>query len=58
MEEIGDRLKELKGIATPQTEQYQLIGPPRTPRNKFTNQRVYMEGARSPDTYVAEHGLI
>jgi hypothetical protein len=33
MEELGKALRELKGIATPQGEQYQLTGPPRAPRD-------------------------
>jgi hypothetical protein len=32
MEELWEGLKELKGIATPLEEQYQLTGPPRVPR--------------------------
>jgi hypothetical protein len=32
VEELGEGLKELKGIATPEEEQkYQLAGPPRAP---------------------------
>jgi hypothetical protein len=33
MEELGEGLKELKGIATLKEEQYQLTGPPRVPRD-------------------------
>jgi hypothetical protein len=33
MEELGERLKKLKGIAMPYEEQYQLTGPPRAPRD-------------------------
>jgi hypothetical protein len=33
MGELGEGLKELKGIATPKEEQDQLIGLPRVPRD-------------------------
>jgi hypothetical protein len=33
MEELGERLKELKGVVTPKEEQYQLTGPPRENRD-------------------------
>jgi hypothetical protein len=33
IEELGERLKELKGIATSQEEQYQLTAPHGAPRN-------------------------
>jgi len=33
MEEFGEGLKELKGIATPTEEQYQLTGPSGAPRD-------------------------
>jgi hypothetical protein len=34
MEDLGERLKKLKGIATPQEEQqYQLTRPQRVPRD-------------------------
>ena len=59
MEELGDALTELYGIAASHREQYQLTGPPRASREKKnTNQRVYMEGDSDQDTYVAENGLI
>lgn len=58
MEELWERLREVKEIATPYKEQYQLTGSPRTPRHETTNQRVYMKGAMAQDTYIAEDGLI
>jgi hypothetical protein len=33
MEELEEGLEELKGIATPLEEQYQLTGPPRASRD-------------------------
>jgi hypothetical protein len=33
MEELGEGVKELEGIATLYKEQYQLTGPLRTPRD-------------------------
>jgi hypothetical protein len=33
MEELGEGVKELKGIATPLEEQYQFTGSPRAPRD-------------------------
>ena len=58
MEELGKGLKELKGIATPYEEQYQLTRLPKAPRDEITNQRVYMEGSMAPATYVADDCLI
>jgi hypothetical protein len=55
MEEVGEGLKELKGMATPQEEQQDH---PELPGTKTTNQRVYMGGSMAPATYVAEDGLI
>ena len=56
--ELGEELKELKGIVTPYKEQYQLTGPPRAPRDQTNNQRAYMEEAMDPDTYEAEDCLV
>jgi hypothetical protein len=50
MELLGEGWKEIKGIATPQEEQYQITRPCRAPRDQTTKQRVYMEGSRTPDT--------
>ena len=33
LEEPGEGRKELKGIATPQEEQYQVTGPPKAPKD-------------------------
>ena len=57
MEELEEELKELKGIATPQEEQYQLPEPPRAPRDYTTNQRVHIEGTMAPETHITEDGL-
>jgi hypothetical protein len=35
MEELGEGLKKLKGIATPYEEQHKLTVPPRVPRDKL-----------------------
>ena len=44
VEELGKVLKELKGIATPFEEQYQLSGPPRLPGTKSpTKQYTWSE---------------
>ena len=59
MEQLGEGLKELNGIATPQEEQqYQLKGRPQIPRDKTTNQRVHMEGPMALVAYVEEDGFI
>ena len=53
MEELGERLKELKGLATPQEEQqYQ---PTRSPQ---ISQRVHMKGPMALATHIAEDYLI
>ena len=45
MEELGEGLKELREFATPFEEQpYQPIRSSKAPRDKTTNQRVYMKG--------------
>jgi hypothetical protein len=41
MEELGDALKELYGIAASHREQYQLTGPPRASREKKTPIKEY-----------------
>jgi hypothetical protein len=54
VEEIRDRLKELKRFETPNEEQqYQPTGPSRSP-----NQKVHMEGSMASAAYVAEEGLV
>jgi hypothetical protein len=57
LEELGEGLKELNGIATPYEEQqYQLTGPPRVPREYTTNQRVYIRCVHGSH-YTCSRGL-
>jgi hypothetical protein len=51
------RLKELKGIAIPLNEQYQLMELPDLPETNSPNT-VYMERSIAPDTYVAEDNFL
>jgi hypothetical protein len=57
VEELVEGLEEQSGVATPLEEQHRLPWLPLSPRDKTTNQRVYLEGSMAPDTYVAEDVL-
>jgi hypothetical protein len=58
MKELGERLKELNRLATPQEEQqYQPNRPPQSSQrlnHQPKIQRVHMEGPMAPAEYVAE----
>jgi hypothetical protein len=61
MEELEKGLKELKGFATIEEQQYQ---PTRThipfelPGTKPPTKKVHMEGPMAPATYVVEDGFV
>jgi hypothetical protein len=60
MEELGERLKELKGFVTPQKEQqYQPTSLPEPSGTKpLTKEYTWWQKHMAPATYVAEDGLI
>ena len=58
MEELEKGLKELKGFAAPEKDQYEPTSTPRAPRDQNTNQRKHLVGLMAPAAYVAEDGLI
>jgi hypothetical protein len=58
MDELGEGLKEMKGIGCTQKEQYQLTGSSIALRDYISNQRVCMEESMGSDTYVTENDLI
>ena len=54
MEELGEGLKERKGMATPYEEKYQLTGLLKDPMDTA----IYMGSCMAPTTYVSEECLI
>jgi hypothetical protein len=59
MDELGEGLKELKGIATPWEEQQdQLTRPLRGPQGLKHQPKSHMERLVAPAAYVAEDCLI